>query len=109
MRPLLATVLVGLGIAPVWLDAEQQQFRGGVELVRVPVVVTGRDGVVVSGLTAADFSVFEDGQRQEITSFAAGAPGEALPLYLGLLLDSSMTMEKDLRAAANAAVKFVDS
>ena len=75
----------------------------------MPVVVAGRDGVVVSGLTAADFSVFEDGQRQEITSFAAGAPGEALPLYLGLLLDSSMSMEKDLRAAANAAVKFVDS
>lgn len=89
--------------------AAQQQFRASVELVHLPVVVTGRDGAVVSGLAASDFTVLEDGRPQAITSFAAGAPGDAFPLHLGLLLDSSTSMERDLKVAANAAVKFVDA
>jgi Ca-activated chloride channel family protein len=98
-----------IGAAVVVPSADEQQFRAAIDLVRMPVIVSGRDGVVVKGLSQADFSVFEDGQPQEIAYFAAGAPGEALPLYLGLLLDSSLSMEQDLRTAANAAVKFVDS
>jgi VWFA-related protein len=45
-------------------------FRGAAELVRVDVVVRGRDGNVVRGLTAADFTVAEDGRAQQIVSFA---------------------------------------
>jgi Ca-activated chloride channel family protein len=104
---LAGAALAGAVMAVPRLDA--QQFRATVDLVRMPVVVTGREGAVVKGLTQADFTVFEDGQPQEIVSFAEGAPGEALPLYLGLLLDSSLSMEQDLRTAANAAVKFVDA
>jgi VWFA-related protein len=84
-----------------------QQFRSGVDLVRLPVVVTDRDGLLVRGLTAADFEVYEDGVRQTITAFAEGAPGDGVPLHLGLLLDGSGSMERDLRDAANAAVQFV--
>ena len=39
--------------------------------------------------------------------FVEGAPGGALPLHLGLLLDGSESMDQDLGAAANAAVTFV--
>ena len=109
MRLLWLACAAVIGAAVAVPRADEQQFRVAVELVRLPVVVTGRDGVVVKGLTQEDFSVFEDGQPQKIDYFAAGAPGEALPLYLGLLLDSSLSMEQDLRVAANAAVKFVDS
>jgi Ca-activated chloride channel family protein len=109
MRRLVLACAALAGAAGVVSPPEAQQFRAAVDLVRLPVVVTGRDGAVVKGLSQADFSVFEDGQPQEIAYFAAGAPGEALPLYLGLLLDSSQSMEQDLRIAANAAVKFVDA
>ncbi len=86
-----------------------QQFRAGVDLVRLPVVVTARDGILVRGLKADDFDVLEEGKPQKIAYFAEGAPGEALPLHLGLLLDTSGSMERDLREAANAAIQFVDA
>jgi VWFA-related protein len=85
----------------------QQTFKSGVDLVRVPVVVSGKGGLLTRGLTAKDFEVFEDGVKQAIAAFAEGAPGDELPLHLGLLLDVSGSMELDLRDAANAAVQFV--
>lgn len=108
-RPRLRPVAVAITILVVglWVHTAAQQFRSGVELVRLPVVVTGRDGLLVRGLTAASFDVREDGAPQTISAFAEGAPGEAVPLHLGLLLDASGSMEKDLRQAANAAVQFV--
>src|SRR5262245_51567974 len=85
------------------------QFRGGVDLVRLPVVVTGKDGLILRGLTAADFVLTEDGVPQTISAFAEGAPGEVLPLHAGLLLDVSESMEGDLRSAANAVVQFIEA
>jgi Ca-activated chloride channel family protein len=85
----------------------QQTFRAGVDLVRLPVVVSGRDGLMVRGLMADDFQVTEDGVPQAIAVFAEGAPGEALPLHLGLLIDGSQSMESDLEDATTAAVRFV--
>jgi hypothetical protein len=55
-----------------------QQFRSGVEVVRLPVVVTDRDGGIVRGLTREDFIVLEDGKPQEVAYFVEGAPGRDL-------------------------------
>ena len=101
-----STVATALCLAPD-APASGQQFRTTLDLVRLPVVVTGRDGVLVRGLKAEDFEVLEDGVKQQITAFAEGAPGEILPLHLGLLLDTSGSMERDLRDAENAVVQFV--
>lgn len=87
--------------------ADQQQFRAGIDLVHVPVIVTGRNGQLVRKLTAQDFEVLEDGRPQKISYFAEGAPGVALPLHLGLALDGSTSMERDLRKAGDAIVQFV--
>jgi Ca-activated chloride channel family protein len=87
--------------------AAQQTFRAGVELVRLPVVVTAKDGRLVRGLDADGFQILEEGRPQKIAYFCEGAPGETLPLHLGLLLDGSESMDQDLNAAANAAVRFV--
>jgi VWFA-related protein len=45
-------------------------FRSGVELVQVDVYVTDENDQPVSGLTADDFEVFENGAPQVITAFA---------------------------------------
>jgi VWFA-related protein len=46
-----------------------------VRQVLVPVVVTDRQGHHVSGLTEADFRVFEDGVEQKITAFSVESSG----------------------------------
>lgn len=85
----------------------QQPYRAGVEVVRLPVVVLGKNGHLVHGLDRDRFQIIEEGRPQELTYFCEGAPGDALPLHLGLLLDGSESMDQDIAAAANAAVRFV--
>ncbi len=88
--------------------APAQQFRSGVDIVRLPVVVSDRHGLPVRGLTPADFDVRDDGQPVTITYFAAGGgDADAVPLHLGLLLDTSESMGSDLKAASEAAIRFV--
>jgi Ca-activated chloride channel homolog len=104
--PSLRTAVLAC-VAAVAAQGAPQQFRTGIDVVRLPVVVTGRDGKPVHGLTAADFEVKEQGQPQQIAYFAEGFGGDPLPLHLGLLLDTSDSMENDLKDAADAAVRFV--
>jgi len=49
------------------------RFRVAVDAVRIDAVVTDRDGRIVSDLTAADFEVHQDGNRQSVT-FAQFVP-----------------------------------
>ena len=89
--------------------AAAQTFRAGTDVVRVPVSVTVEGGKPLHGLSAGDFELREDGQVQRVDYFAEGAPGEALPLHLGLLLDTSGSMERDLADAMTAAIRFVNT
>lgn len=104
-----ATCLVAAAAAALPPVTAQQAFRAGVDLVHLPVVVTDRRGTVVRGLEPSDFEVLEDGKPQKIAFFAEGSTGEAVPLHLGLMLDRSDSMHADLRAAADAAIKFVNT
>ena len=49
----------------------QTVFKSGVHLVHLDVSVLDRDRQPVRGLTAADFTVLEDGKTQKIAAFAA--------------------------------------
>jgi Ca-activated chloride channel family protein len=101
-----------LTVAPL---LAQQTFRTGVDLVHFAVVVTDKQGAPVTGLTPDDFELVEDGKRQTITYFAEGDPsegtklGDALPLHLGLALDTSGSMEGDIREVRTAVVKFLNA
>ncbi len=79
--PVLAVLLLA-GVAPAQDKpaGEKRQFfeTAQVNLINVEVVVTDRSGKPVTGLTQADFEVFEDGRPVAITNFyAAESPGEA--------------------------------
>lgn len=112
--PLSATLVLVASVMAVTTalgtPAAQQAFRSGVSLVHVPVVVTGKDGALVRGLTRDDFAVTEDGVPQTVQFFSEGAAGEKLPLHAGLLLDVSESMGVDfLSQAETAAIRFVNA
>ena len=106
----LGSVLIGLGLAAA---PAGQTFRSGVDLVTVGVTVTDRAGEIVRGLTRDDFLVLEDGRAQTLTQFTAGIDGAAapdpVPTHLGLLFDTSGSMEADLALARSAAIKFLNT
>jgi VWFA-related protein len=56
--------------APV-VDPSSPRFPAEVEQVTVDAVVTDKKGVPITGLTAADFQIFEDDKPQKIVSFDA--------------------------------------
>jgi Ca-activated chloride channel family protein len=79
--------------------APYAQFTSGVSLVEVYATVTDRQGGPVTGLTAADFRVLEDGMPQTITAFAAGE----FPLAVAIGLDRSFSMSGERGARLNMA------
>ena len=79
-----------------------QVFRAGVELVSLNVTVVDSQGRYVTDLDEADFSVFEDGAKQELSFFNR----TNLPIALSLLIDSSASMEQRMEHAQEAAIGF---
>jgi Ca-activated chloride channel family protein len=104
--PLVAVPLT-LFAAIATLAAQDQDgfsFHSGVELVNVTATVTDKDGRFVSGLQKEDFTVLEDGQRQEVSHFS----NERVPVSLGIALDSSGSMTPDKMSSARSAIdRFV--
>jgi Ca-activated chloride channel family protein len=76
------------------------RFKSGVELINVTATVSDDDGRFVSGLTKDDFSVYEDGVKQEVTHFS----NERVPVSLGIALDTSGSMTPDKMSAARSAI-----
>jgi Ca-activated chloride channel homolog len=82
--------------------AKPEIFRAGVELVSLNVTVVDSQARYVTDLEQADFSVFEDGAKQELTFFNR----TNLPIALSLLIDSSASMEQRMEHAQEAAIGF---
>jgi VWFA-related protein len=105
----VAAILGAVLTVPVYVAAEQTVFRGGIDLVTVGVTVTDRKGQLVTDLTREDFEILEDERGQRIEYFAPGGGAEELErLQPGLMLDTSGSMEHDLRLARTAAIKFLN-
>jgi VWFA-related protein len=54
---------------PVPVDPNQPAFRAGINVVRVDVIVTDRQGNPVADLKQTDFEVFEDNKPQTVETF----------------------------------------
>ncbi|MBI4478275.1 MAG: VWA domain-containing protein [Acidobacteria bacterium] len=107
MRAAVTCVLLLLSAATSM--AWGQTFRTAVDLVSFAVVVQDRKGTFVTDLTADDFTVMEDGRSQTIKFFAKGDDEITGPdLHIGLLFDTSGSMEQDMRQSKSAAIKFLN-
>jgi Ca-activated chloride channel family protein len=98
-RPVLMAAVCAWMLSP---SAGAQVFKGGTDVVLLPVTVTERGDRLVGGLDQGAFHVFEDGVAQPITVFSR----EPQPIALSLLLDTSTSMEVRMPVAESAAIGF---
>jgi Ca-activated chloride channel family protein len=122
-------VVEGPAPKPVPASPDTPVFRVDLDVTNVTVSVRDAAGHLVSDLTRDDFMVLEDGRPQDVVVFGnaldgttieegltradgstVGAPRrDILALDLGLLLDTSQSMLKELRLSKEAAVRFLDT
>jgi Ca-activated chloride channel homolog len=80
-------------------------IRKSVDLVLVSVTVTDPMQRLVTGLSADNFQVFENKQRQEIKHFSS----EDAPVSLGIIVDTSGSMTNKMDRVREAVKQFCDS
>jgi len=116
-----ALLLASAVAAPVALGA-QARFRSGIDLIHVGVTVLDENGHFVTDLKADDFELYEEGRKQKVAFFsgcrpedgedgrsAHGVDAEERLMRLGLLLDTSGSMDSDIAMARSGAVKFLNT
>jgi Ca-activated chloride channel family protein len=98
----VVAIAVAFGVATA-AQQDRPAFRAGVDVVSLNVTVMDGANRYVTDLDQGDFSIFEDGTRQEITFFTR----RPQPIALSLLLDSSASMEDKVPTLQVAAANFV--
>ena len=105
VRLIYPTLLLALGSIVVSTSPQQRveppTLSVRTDLVTLSVAVVDRRGALVTGLRQEHFTVYDDGDRQEIQFFTS----EDLPATVGLVVDSSGSMRgrREYMAAVAAA------
>ena len=93
---LCVTLLFGsVALAQLTLD---------VSLINVVATVTDERGRYVGNLTANDFTLEEDGKVQTVSHISYS---DDLPISLGIVLDTSGSMERKISTASSAVERFI--
>ena len=87
-RRLVAVVAVAVAAGVSARMQEPQVFRSGANAVAVDVTVRDRSRRIVTGLTAADFTITDNGVAQEIANVSFGK----LPIDVTIALDVSYSV-----------------
>jgi VWFA-related protein len=113
---------------------DEPLLRIETELVQIDIVVTDKQGKLASGLKRADFELFDDGKKQEITHFAIGtsaqparwlsaekkkpdekSPADSAPVeiragrYIVIAVDDFHLAPENLMIAKRSLHRFIDS
>ncbi len=73
-------------------------------MVSIPVTVSDREGRYIANLKKEDFTIYEDGVKQNVSFFATVEE----PLSIALLLDTSGSTSSSLEKIKDAAKDFVE-
>src|SRR5579864_5642112 len=84
-------------------DPETFTFRTDTRLVDLHATVVDKDGHLVLNLPKSAFTVYENGVKQEVTTFRR----EDVPVSLGLVIDNSASMHDKRAKVASAALALV--
>ncbi|HEY7616515.1 MAG TPA: VWA domain-containing protein [Terriglobales bacterium] len=86
-------------------DEPVTTFKAGVDLVQLFFNVKDKKGALLPALSKDDFQVLEDGKPQTIKYFAAESN---LPLTLGILVDTSGSMQRVLDMEKEVGSAFLN-
>src|SRR5258706_11713363 len=90
--------------------AQTPTFRTGIDLATFGVTVVDKKGEFLTDLTAEDFEIIEDGQKQAVKYFARGTDLESGPeMHVGLLFDTSGSMTEDIKLSRSAGGKVLNT
>jgi Ca-activated chloride channel homolog len=103
--------VVALALASLYSlsAAAQFSYKTGIDVAGFTVTVLDRAGEPVRDLKVEDFEVREDGVLQTVAYFSTASAIDAVPLHIGLLFDTSESMERDLPFSRNAAIRFLNT
>jgi VWFA-related protein len=82
-----------------------QTLKVGTTVVNVFATVRDKHHAIISDLTEKDFKILEDGQEQKVAFFSRE---KNLPITLGILMDTSGSMDRILSAEQDAASAFLE-
>ena len=105
---LISTVCLFLMLAPApWAQPQKEEeplsIKVDVDVVQILCSVRDKRGALIGNLTKDDFTLFEDGKKQEIKYFAKETD---LPLTIGLLVDVSGSQARLIQEERQAAYQF---
>jgi Ca-activated chloride channel family protein len=89
--------------ASFMLFGQEATFRTDTRLVVLNVSVFDKDGKIVRDLGKSAFSVYENGEKQALSTFRQ----EDVPISLGLIIDTSASMTDKRDRVASAALSMV--
>jgi Ca-activated chloride channel family protein len=108
MRTLAVLLILGAATGEAGsqsMSSAEAVLRVDLDLVLVPVTVTDGEGRVVRNLREADFALWEDRIEQQVRYFSA----ESVPASIGIVLDTSNSMNSTVIAARDAVSAFLDA
>src|SRR5262245_9805760 len=109
VRPAVVLVLVALALGVVLAvpraQTQQPSFTAGNRTVAVYATVTNAQQRLITDLTREDFTVEDNGKRQELSLFS----NDIQPITVIMLLDRSSSMKPNYELEQQAAQSFVRS
>lgn len=87
-------------------EETEEPTKIGITNVTLPIIVTDKDNRFISNLTKDNFEVYEDKKPQKIIDFQAATE---LPLYIGILMDTSGSVKGKLKFEKDATLSFLQT
>lgn len=92
--------------APLREKDDEEVIRVNTELVTLTATVTDKNGRYRADLKRGDFAVYENGAEQKLEYFNTG---DRVPMSLGIVFDTSGSMEDKIEGVRDAVEHFVKS